>query len=202
MHEFKRGELQSRVYGICLAGQRTLYATVGHYYHEGSIDAPMFVLFNEFVPGVRTKVELPVRVINGAVSGAIRKGADFRYGEPRVQCFWRGDHKIPKAITLDLEFATPDAEFQLAQDAGVLPEGLSLRRPKRIHKLGSLYTTRTYEGLAEEVDAEAVAEAEKAEADKAAKAAAAKAKTPAAGDAKAADPKAGAADPKAAAKKK
>lgn len=202
MHEFKRGELRSRVYGVSLAGKRTLYATVGHYYHEGAIDSPMFVLFNEFVPGARTKIQLPVRVVNADVSAAIRKGADFRFGDRYVDFYWRGDHKMPKAITLNLEFAAPELEFQLAQDAGVLPEGLTLRRPKRIHRLGSLYTTRQYEGLAEEVDPEAVAEAEKAEADKAAKAAAAKAAKAPAGDAKAGDAKAAGGDAKAAPKKK
>jgi len=192
MREFKKGHIHSKVFEITLPGRTPIMATVGHYYHEGTINSPMFVLFNEFVPGRRTKVTLPVRVLNTMESAAIRKGADFRYGVSKIPMYWRGNHRIPRGIILDVEHATPDLDFRLAQDAGVLPEGLSMRFPRRIYTLGTLHTTRQYEGLAEEVDAEAVAEAAQAEADSAAikaKAAAAKA-APAKGAAKEGDAKA------------
>jgi len=211
MREYTRGEFQSRVFKITCPGKEPINATVGHYYHEGSTNSPMFVKFVEFEPGRRTKVSLPVRVINTMESPAIRKGADFRYGVETIPMYWRGDLRIPRGITLDMEHATPDLNFELAQDAGVLPEGLTMKFPKKIYKLGSLHTTRAYEGLAEEVDPEAAAEAAQAEADKA-KAAAAKAapvkasgkeadKDAKAGEAKV-DPKAGAAGGAGAAKKK
>lgn len=98
-----------------------------------------------------------------------------------------------------MEGAVPDLEFQLAQDAGVLPEGLTMRHPKKIYKLGSLRSTRKYDGLAEELDAEGVAEAAQAEADVAAKKAAKAGKATDAKAGEAAKPDAKAADAKGAA---
>jgi hypothetical protein len=176
MRQFAKGEMQSRVYNIKVPGKKPMKATVGHFYLEGSRNEPLFVLFNEFVPGRRTKIEMPVHIKNTDLCPAIRKGADFRYGENVIPMYWRGDHQIPRSITLNMEGATPDLEFQIAQDAGVLPEGLSMRYPKKIYTLASLRSTRKYDGLAEELDAEATAEAAQAEADASAKKAA-KAKT-------------------------
>lgn len=141
-----KGRAYNQVFAIKLPDrEEPVKAVVGHLYRQQPFDEPINVIFDEYRPEKRHKVQVPCWFDNRLESFALKKGAYLQKVDDFIPCYWRGDlggELIPRGLVIDLLHARPPTTFQL--DPKTLPEGLTLRYPHHTYTLALLKGTRKY----------------------------------------------------------
>jgi hypothetical protein len=100
------------------------------------------VLFTEYTPGKRHKVQIPCWLDGLEDSFALKKGALLQKMVDYIPMYWRGGEHIPQGITADLLHAKPPTSFRL--DRTTIPEGLTLVKPHHDYVFAKILGSRKY----------------------------------------------------------
>jgi len=130
LKSLKVGELYNTVFHLQVEGQGATIPMVCSQYEADTVSMkPMNFILHKFLPGRTYKVKIPVKFENEADSVVIKKGGHLLRSALYANCYWKGDDKIPRSVTIDVMDIRVGRVYKL--DPQILPDKLTIRYPKR-----------------------------------------------------------------------
>lgn len=128
----KENRHMNSVFDVYVDGSDTpIQCITGHYAWDYSEETPLNVMLLRFEEGKKYAIHMPVEYENYDDSDTLRKGGHFKEFSPPEgwKMWWKGDRKIPRAISIDLLDTRVDYNYKLLEEH--LVQGLDYRQPFR-----------------------------------------------------------------------
>lgn len=127
----KQGNLYNTVFNLEIEGEDApIQALVTNYETDLVTYQPLNYQFYRFFPDKKWNVKLPVKFENEEDSIVVKKGGFLLLASMYAPCKWRGDHKIPRAVTVDVLHTRVGKVYKLDNNKDMVPH-LTLRYPER-----------------------------------------------------------------------
>lgn len=128
----KQGNLYNTVFNLEIEGEpEPIRAIVTNYDTDLVTYKPLCYHFFRYIPGRKWNVKLPVKFENEEDSVVVKKGGFLLSAAMYAPCRWRGDHKIPRFVKIDVLNTRVGRVYKLDPEKDMTIPNLTMRHPER-----------------------------------------------------------------------